>query len=278
MFKRVHQSKNKTMIRPGVRRLLSTLPSPAQARANKKDLPLTSLTAVSPTDGRYGRKTRPLRHYLSEFALIRKRVEVEVRWAHLLCGGEKFDAAPSAQDGKIQAVAKQGEEKAAETQQKVNKYGIVKELPLLSKEASEALLALMKNFTLEEAERVKEIEKTTNHDVKAVEYYLREKAEKNPLLKDISQVFHFSCTSEDINNLSYCLMLRGARDKVLLPAMDELIVVLAQMAVEFSGQPMLSRTHGQPATPTTLGRNWLTFASVWPTIDRASQPKLFLER
>jgi adenylosuccinate lyase len=117
----------------------------------------------------------------------------------------------------------------------------------------------VENFSLEDAERVKEIEQTTNHDVKAVEYFLREKVEKSPTLKDSSPFIHFCCTSEDINNLAYARMIRGARNEVLLPAMTDLVMQIHHLAKDWSGHAMLSHTHGQPATPTTLGKELATF-------------------
>ncbi|WP_312515437.1 adenylosuccinate lyase [Stutzerimonas nitrititolerans] len=180
---------------------------------------LSSLTAVSPVDGRYAGKTSALRPIFSEFGLIRCRVQVEVRWLQRL----------AAHDG-------------------------IPEVPAFSAEATALLEQLASNFQLEHAERVKEFERTTNHDVKAVEYLLKEQAKQLPELAKVNEFIHFACTSEDINNLSHALMLREGRDGVLLPLMRQLAESIRALAVQFADVPMLSRTHGQPASPTTLGK------------------------
>ncbi|MFV0453594.1 MAG: adenylosuccinate lyase [Pseudomonas sp.] len=180
---------------------------------------LSSLTAVSPVDGRYAGKTSALRPIFSEFGLIRCRVQVEVRWLQRLAG----------HDG-------------------------IPEVPAFSAEANALLEQLASNFQLEHAERVKEFERTTNHDVKAVEYLLKEQAKQLPELAKVNEFIHFACTSEDINNLSHALMLREGRDEVLLPLMRQLAESIRALAVQFADVPMLSRTHGQPASPTTLGK------------------------
>lgn len=180
---------------------------------------LSSLTAVSPVDGRYAGKTSALRPIFSEYGLIRSRVLVEVRWLQRLAAHE----------------------------------GIPEVAPF-SAEANALLNELTENFAVEHAERVKEIERTTNHDVKAVEYLLKEQAAKLPELDKVSEFIHFACTSEDINNLSHALMLREGRDSVLLPLMKQLAGAIRELAVKFADVPMLSRTHGQPASPTTLGK------------------------
>ena len=180
---------------------------------------LSSLTAVSPVDGRYAGKTSALRPIFSEFGLIRCRVQVEVRWLQRL----------AAHDG-------------------------IPEVPAFSAEATALLEQLASNFQLEHAERVKEFERTTNHDVKAVEYLLKEQAKQLPELAKVNEFIHFACTSEDINNLSHALMLREGRDEVLLPLMRQLAESIRALAVQFADVPMLSRTHGQPASPTTLGK------------------------
>ena len=180
---------------------------------------LTSLTAVSPVDGRYGRKTENLRPIFSEFGLIRHRVLVEVRW--------------------LQALAAHAD---------------IAEVSALSDHANSILNGVVENFSEEDAQRVKNIERTTNHDVKAVEYFLKEKVAGNDELEAISEFFHFACTSEDINNLAYALMLREARGQLLLPQMDEVIRSVTALAHQTADMPMLSRTHGQPASPTTLGK------------------------
>ena len=180
---------------------------------------LSALTAVSPVDGRYGSRTVSLRNIFSEYGLIRNRVHVEVRWL-----------------------------------QRLSKHPLINEVPPFSAEASELLNQLAENFQLEHAERVKEFERTTNHDVKAVEYLLKEQAQKLPELAKVSEFIHFACTSEDINNLSHALMLREGRDQVLLPLMRQLTDSIRTLAHELADVPMLSRTHGQPASPTTLGK------------------------
>ncbi|VAX06311.1 Adenylosuccinate lyase @ SAICAR lyase [hydrothermal vent metagenome] len=180
---------------------------------------LSTLTAISPVDGRYGAKCTDLRPIFSEFGLIKYRVMVEVRW--------------------IQALA-------AHT-------GIA-EIPTLGEHANNILNNIVDNFNTEDAHRVKNIERTTNHDVKAVEYFLKEKIAGNTELAAISEFFHFACTSEDINNLSHALILRAGRGQILLPQIDEIIGAIKQLAHEHANQPMLSRTHGQPASPTTLGK------------------------
>ncbi|MES9901577.1 MAG: adenylosuccinate lyase [Sedimenticola sp.] len=180
---------------------------------------LTTLTAVSPIDGRYGSKTADLRSIFSEYGLIRHRVLIEVRW--------------------LQALAAHSE---------------IVEVPPLSEHANNVLNGIVDNFTTDDAQRVKNIERTTNHDVKAVEYLLKEKIAGNRELEAVSEFIHFACTSEDINNLSHALMLREGRGQMLIPQMDDLIKVIRQLAHEHADKPMLSRTHGQPASPTTLGK------------------------
>ncbi len=180
---------------------------------------LSSLTAVSPVDGRYAGKTSALRPIFSEFGLIRCRVQVEVRWL------QRLAAHPG-----------------------------IPEVPPFSAEANSVLNQLAENFQLEHAERVKEFERTTNHDVKAVEYLLKEQAKQLPELAKVNEFIHFACTSEDINNLSHALMLREGRDSVLLPLMRRLAESIRSLAMQFAEVPMLSRTHGQPASPTTLGK------------------------
>ena len=191
---------------------------------------LTSLTAVSPVDGRYGSRTTALRPIFSEYGLIRNRVLVEVRWL------QRLAAHPS-----------------------------IAEVAPFSETANAALNKLAEDFQLEHAERVKEFERTTNHDVKAVEYLLKEQAQKLPELAKVTEFIHFACTSEDINNLSHALMLREGRDDVLLPLMRKLAESLRALSVEFADVPMLSRTHGQPASPTTLGKE---FANVVYRLER----------
>ncbi len=180
---------------------------------------LSALSAVSPIDGRYGSKTSALRAVFSEFGLIKRRVLVEVRW--------------------LQSLAAHN--------------GVV-EVPPLSDSANQHLEAMLDNFNESDAQRIKDIEATTNHDVKAVEYFVKECFEGDPELLAVSEFVHFACTSEDINNLSHALMLRDGMDEVILPAMHEIISSLADIAHSAAATPMLSRTHGQTASPTTVGK------------------------
>jgi adenylosuccinate lyase len=186
---------------------------------------LTSLSAISPVDGRYAEKTVALREIFSEYGLMRYRVLAEIRWLEAL----------AAHPG-------------------------VSEVPALSPAARERLDKIAEGFDISEAQRVKTIEDTTNHDVKAVEYYLKEKISSNPELAGVREFIHFACTSEDVNNIAHALMLRDAREKVLLPQVDRLIAAIDALARAYAEQPMLSRTHGQPASPTTLGKEMHVFA------------------
>jgi len=192
---------------------------------------LSSLTAVSPIDGRYARVTAPLRPIFSEYGLIRCRVTVEVRWLQMLA----------------------------------NHPGIV-EVPPLDEGANNFLDQLLLGFSEADAQRVKDIERTTNHDVKAVEYFLKERVADHPQLALRSEFLHFACTSEDINNLAHALMLQGGREQVLLPAMGGVIEKLVTQAHDWADLPMLARTHGQPATPTTVGKE---LANVAERLERA---------
>jgi adenylosuccinate lyase len=180
---------------------------------------LSQLTAISPVDGRYGSKTEALRTIFSEYGLIRHRVVVEVRWLQALATHESIG-----------------------------------EVPLLSAHADRLLNDIIEKFSEQDAQRVKNIERTTNHDVKAVEYFLKEKIAGNTELEAVSEFIHFACTSEDINNLAYALMLREARNQALLPLLDDVIRAISELAQRYADQPMLSRTHGQTATPTTVGK------------------------
>lgn len=180
---------------------------------------LNALTAISPVDGRYGSKAAALRPIFSEFGLIKYRVTVEVRWLQQLAAEPK-----------------------------------ITEVPALSAEANAILDRIITDFSLDDAARVKEIERTTNHDVKAVEYLLKEKVAANAELLAITEFIHFACTSEDINNLSHALMLREARDQVLLPECDALLAAIKALALDLKAVPMMARTHGQPASPTTMGK------------------------
>ena len=182
------------------------------------------LTSISPIDGRYSDKTGPLKTIFSEFGLIKYRLLVEVRW--------------------LEAMSKNSE---------------ISEVPLFSSEANKKLLAIADNFSIEDARAIKEIEKTTNHDVKAIEYFLKEKVSITPELQKVSEFIHFACTSEDINNLSHALMLENGRE-VLLAEMTEVLNLITSLAKENAEIPMLSRTHGQTASPTTLGKEMANFA------------------
>jgi len=188
-------------------------------------LELSSLTAVSPVDGRYARATTSLRNICSEYGLIRFRVLVEVRWLQQLARNAK-----------------------------------ISEVPPFSDETIKQLNDIIEKFSEADAQRVKDIEATTNHDVKAVEYFLKEKIAGNNELEACSEFIHFACTSEDINNLSHALILATARKEVLLPLMDQVIASIGQLASGLAEVPMLSRTHGQPASPTTLGKEMANFS------------------
>lgn len=187
-------------------------------------LPLSALTALSPVDGRYGDKAAALREHFSEFGLIRARVIVEIRWL-----------------------------------QRLAELPGVTEVPPLSAEATAFLEAMIRDFSLEDAQRIKEIERTTNHDVKAVEYFIKERIEGQPELHAITEFVHFACTSEDINNLSHGVMLTDGL-KALLPSMQKVADEIARLAREHAELPMLSRTHGQTASPTTLGKEMANVA------------------
>jgi len=191
----------------------------------------TKLRALSPADGRYADKVSGLRDILSEYGLIRYRVLVEVRWLQWLA----------------------------------DEPGIV-ELPPLSSVMKDVLNNIVDRFTADDAERIKKIEATTNHDVKAVEYFIREKIGTGSETACLSEFIHFACTSEDINNLAYALMLRAARDDVLQPVMRETAAKLRSISTDHAATPMLSRTHGQTASPTTVGKE---FANVVHRLARA---------
>jgi len=191
---------------------------------------LSSLTAVSPVDGRYGSKTEDLRPIFSELGLIRYRVLVEVRW--------------------LQALAAHPD---------------IREVPPFSDHAAGTLNGIAEKFSEADAGRIKEIEGTTNHDVKAVEYFIKEHIAGDAELEAVSEFVHFACTSEDINNLSHALMLREGRGQVLIPRMDKVAEAIRTLAHRLADLPMLSRTHGQPASPTTLGKE---LANVVHRLDR----------
>ena len=186
---------------------------------------LEPLTAISPIDGRYAAKTEPLRAIFSEFGLIHQRVRVEVRWLQAL-----------------------------------SQHSAIAEVPPFSASANAVLDAIVEDFEPAAAQRIKEIERTTNHDVKAVEYYLKEQVENHPELQAVSEFIHFACTSEDINNLSHALMLKAAREQALIPRVDEILGLVTSIAQAEAATAMMSRTHGQPASPTTLGKEFANVA------------------
>lgn len=186
---------------------------------------LFALTALSPLDGRYAAKTEALRDWLSESAFMKHRVKVEIHWLIALSQAG-FD-----------------------------------EIPRFSDAAENFLLQLAERFTAHDAARIKDIEKVTNHDVKAVEYWLKESVKGNAELERASEFIHFACTSEDINNTSHGMMLDGAREHVILPALRSVHERLVKLAHAHAAQPMLSRTHGQPASPTTLGKEMANVAA-----------------
>lgn len=187
---------------------------------------ISSLTALSPLDGRYQEKVSGLRPIFSEYGLIRFRVLIEVRWLQMLA-----------------------------------RHANLPELPPLSSHSQDILNSLVDNFSEQDAARIKHIESGINHDVKAVEYFIKERIENHPELAKISEFIHFGCTSEDINNLAHGLMLQTARTQCIFPALDELLTILKKLAHVHAAQPMLSRTHGQPATPTTLGKEMANIAA-----------------
>lgn len=192
---------------------------------NRSTMELQSLTAISPIDGRYASKTEALRPVFSEFGLIKARVTVEVRWL-----------------------------------QQLAENPAIGELSPFSAAANQVLEALLSSFSVADAQAIKDIERTTNHDVKAIEYFLKDKLSALPELAAVSEFVHFACTSEDINNLSHALMLKEGMEQVLLPEMHALHSDIAALASLHAEQPMLSRTHGQTASPTTLGKEMANVA------------------
>ncbi|HEY3460694.1 MAG TPA: lyase family protein, partial [Casimicrobiaceae bacterium] len=182
------------------------------------------LAALSPLDGRYAQKVDALRDHFGEFALIRERVRVEIAWLLALADEPK-----------------------------------IAEVPPFSSQARGALDEIAATFSPDDAARVKAIERRTNHDVNAVEYWLKERVADVPELSRVSEFVHFACTSEDINNLAYSIALLGARTSVLLPALEAIAADLRALAHAHAAVPMLSRTHGQAATPTTLGKEFANF-------------------
>jgi adenylosuccinate lyase len=183
------------------------------------------LAALSPLDGRYARTVDPLREHFSEQALIRYRVRVELAWLQAL---------------------------AAERS--------IRELKPFSRKTSQEFARLVKDFSERDAEHIKNIEAETNHDVKAIEYWIKAKLAKNAEVQRSIEFVHFACTSEDINNLAYALMLKESREQVMLPKLDQIIAALRALAHKHAARPMLSRTHGQPASPTTLGKEMANFS------------------
>jgi len=193
----------------------------------------TMLTALSPLDGRYAAKVDALRPQFSEYGLIRRRLQVEIEWLKALAAEPHFA-----------------------------------EIPAFSPATVAALDALVAGFEPQHAAEVKEIEAVTNHDVKALEYWIKKKLADNQEVMRVSEFIHFACTSEDINNLSHALMLKAARDEVLLPTIDKVIARLRELAHQLADVPMMSRTHGQPATPSTMGKE---MANVVYRLTRARQ-------
>ncbi|NVK21372.1 MAG: adenylosuccinate lyase [Kangiellaceae bacterium] len=179
---------------------------------------LSALTAISPVDGRYGSKAADFRSIFSEFGLLKYRVTVEVRWLQALSKAQGID-----------------------------------EVPAFSEQANQVLNDIVANFSEDDAQRIKDIERTTNHDVKAVEYFLKEQVANNQELAKVSEFIHFACTSEDINNLSYALMLKEGSE-VLASSQRQVIDAIRALAAEYAEIPMMSRTHGQPASPSTMGK------------------------
>jgi len=199
------------------------------------------LMAISPLDGRYHEKLNQLRPIFSEFGLIRFRVIVEIRWLQMLAS-----------------------------------YADLPEIPRLSPHAQRILEGIIDNFSVQDAVRIKHIEAGINHDVKAVEYFIKEHIGGNQELSTLSEFIHLGCTSEDINNLAYSLMLQTARTQCILPALDEMLTLLRRFAHEHAAIPMLSRTHGQPATPTTVGKEIANvIARLQRQIDQLSATLLF---
>jgi adenylosuccinate lyase len=184
----------------------------------------TSLTAISPIDGRYARRTAKLGPILSEYGLFKARLQVEVQWLIALSHAKEIN-----------------------------------EVAPFSVNAEQFLISIVDNFDLEGAEQIKNIEKTTNHDVKAVEYYLKQQLDALPEVAAYKEFVHFACTSADINNLAYALMLKEVRQSVLMPQMQQIINDLSRLAKTYAAQPMLARTHGQAATPTTMGKEFANY-------------------
>lgn len=191
----------------------------------KKTIKLSSLTAISPIDGRYYKKTNSLRNIFSEYGLLKFRVQVEIRWF-----------------------------------QKLANTKLIQEIPTFTKIENDFLNQLIINFNLKDAKKIKKIENITNHDIKSIEYFLKEKIISIPKLKKASEFIHFACTSDDINNLAYGLMLNHTLKKIILPTWKKIINKIKQLSLNYKNIPMLSRTHGQPATPSTVGKEMANIA------------------
>lgn len=189
-------------------------------------MPLSALTAISPIDGRYSDKVTPLREIFSEYGLLRFRVQIEIRWL------QKLAACPD-----------------------------IPEVPAFDAMSNDFLNQLAERFNQQDAAQIKAIERTTNHDVKAVEYFLKQQVAQVPALHEVAEFIHFACTSEDINNLSHALMLSCARQQIILPCWQQLTGVMKQLAQQCRHIPMLCRTHGQPATPSTIGKELINVVS-----------------
>lgn len=187
---------------------------------------LNELTAISPLDGRYRDKVANLSAFFSEWALMKYRLNIEVQWLIFLCNEAKLDGTTRLTGAEIKF-----------------------------------LKSLVENFDEKEAARVKAIEKTTNHDVKAIEYYMKEQIKDQKKLHDLSEFIHFGCTSEDINNTAYTLMIADSMKSVMIPAISVLVTDLHKLALQFADVPMLARTHGQPASPTTVGKELINFVA-----------------
>ncbi|WP_343192362.1 adenylosuccinate lyase [Buchnera aphidicola (Formosaphis micheliae)] len=186
---------------------------------------LSNLTAISPVDGRYEKITIPLRNIFSEYALLKFRIKIEIHWI-----------------------------------KKLSDILLIPEIPKFSQKTIIFLDNIVNNFNENDAKYIKLLEKNINHDVKSIEYFLKEKFSQILELKEISQYIHFACTSEDINNLSYALMLKTARKEIIVPIWNSIIKNINNMALKYKEIPMLSRTHGQPATPSTVGKEFLNFS------------------
>ena len=193
---------------------------------DESSMTLSSLNAISPVDGRYSKKTLALRPYFSEFALTHYRLIVEVRWLESLAAND-----------------------------------MINEVPPMDSQSKAFLNDILKNFDENEALKIKAYEQQTNHDVKAVEYYLKEKLEQSDTLRNITSFIHFACTSEDINNMAYALMMKAALAQVIQPTLAEIIGGITLLGKQHGDAAMLSRTHGQPATPTTVGKELINFVA-----------------